>query len=99
MFMLAACVSSREPKLAQICSAPDANVAIASDGAVAWNGTPFSSDEALSRCMTIAAATKPRPKVRMQTGTDVKYEKVVPFFNAAQRAGLKLTFIVEPNPK
>jgi biopolymer transport protein ExbD len=94
--MFTACLSPRDSKLAQACSAPEANVTIASDGVIAWNGTHLISDEDLYRCMKIVATTEPRPEVRMRAGADLRYASAARFFNAAQRAGLKVKFIIEP---
>jgi len=85
---LAACVSHPEPTLARACSSPEANVTIASDGAVAWNGTPLVGDEGLDRCMKIAAATRPQPKIHLRPSKEADWKRVARLLATAQRVGL-----------
>ena len=97
--MLTACVSVKSSKLAEICSVAEANVTIARDGMVVWNGTSLGSDDDLNQCMKIAASAKPKPRIHLRPTTDASFASVQRVINAAQRVGLadRFAFVVEPN--
>jgi biopolymer transport protein ExbD len=76
-----------------------ADVSIAADGTVLWNGTPV-DETTLHAKIAVAAQAQPQPELHLSADRKVMYEKVAQVMSAAQRGGLtKIGFVTVPAGK
>lgn len=72
------------------------NLAVAADGALAWDGTKLADAAALDVRLRAAAAASPQPEIHLHPDPLAKYDHVAKVLAAAQRLGVKTLGIVAP---
>jgi biopolymer transport protein ExbD len=72
------------------------NLAVAADGALAWDGMKLADAAALDARLRAAAAASPQPEIHLHPDPLAKYDHVAKVLAAAQRLGVKTLGIVAP---